>query len=158
VRVFKKSPAGVATIKFRLPDAAAAAARRFASTVAVSGMFTPAALAADPALKRDVTDDLVLKCAQLGVQLAREADDTGAPRAPVAMLPASSAGRVLVACASVVDAVRCVAGVHGLGYAGVSLQAAQLTAVMWGAHLRHTRRSFAQPVCTFVQIVQARVC
>ena len=134
--MFKKSPAGAATIKFRLPDAATAAVQRFGTTVAVAGMFTPAALVSDAALARDVFDDVVLKCRQLGVLLAKETDDAGAPRPPVSVLKGSSAGRVLVATGSAHDARKCAAGMHGLSYAGVSLTAAPLSASLWGAHSR----------------------
>ena len=132
-RVYKKSLSGVATLKLRLPDAAEAARARLARTVMITGMFTLPALAADAELPRVVLEDTLLKCQHVGVALAAEADEHGAPRRAVHVLTASAAGRVAVACASGEDAARCVAGFRGAGYAGVALQAAQVHASMWGA-------------------------
>ena len=135
VRVLKRSPAGVATVKLRTPDAAEAALARLAATVVVTGMFTQPALAADDALPRVVLEDTLLKCRSLGVGLAAEVGVGGALQCAAHVLVDSSAGRVAVACANEAEAEKCVAGVQGAGYAGVALQAARLTAIMWGAHL-----------------------
>ena len=133
VRVYKRSVAGVATIKFRLPEAARTAVERFASTALVARMFTPAELQADAALAKEVVHDALVKCRELGVALAAETDEaTGGPKAPVCLMKGSAVGRVAVACASAADAQRCVAGIAGLGYAGTQLEAAPLAAYLWG--------------------------
>jgi hypothetical protein len=133
VRVYRKSPAGVATIRFRLPEAATSCIARFASTATISGMFTLPVLAADAELSRVVLEDVLVKCRELGVRLAVEAVPPAAQQCPVRVLASSSAGRVMVACAGVEDAATCVEGMAGLGYAGVHLCTARVDASMWGA-------------------------
>lgn len=136
VRVFRKSAAGVATVRFRLPEAAAACVARFSATVMLTRLFTRAALLADVALPRAIVRDVTAKCAQLGVARAAELTVEGAARCPVWPLKGSSAGRVALACASRDAAEAAAQGLNGVERGEAVIEAALVRTQMWGAHPR----------------------
>ena len=136
VRVFRKSVAGVATVRFRLPEAAAACVARFSATAMLTRLFARAALIANSALARDLVRDMTGKCTQLGVARAAELTVDGTARPPVWPLKSSSAGRVALACASRDAAEAAVQGMRGLQGEGAAVEAALVRAQMWGAHWR----------------------
>jgi hypothetical protein len=133
VRVFRKSPAGVATIRCRVPEVAASCITRFAATVMLTKMFTPAALLSDRTLSKEVTEDVHMKCDQVGVPRAAELTVAGGARSAVVPFRSSSLGRVAVACSSAEAAALCVQSMDGLRYAGTPLTATVLEAQFWGA-------------------------
>lgn len=133
IRVFKKSPAGAATIRCRRPEDAKACIARFATTAMLTKMFTPAALLSDPTLFKAVIADVHLKCDEVGVARAVEHTVGGGARGAVVPFRSSAFGRVAVACANVEAAARCVESMGGLGYAGTPLVVAVLKAQLWGA-------------------------
>lgn len=128
VRVLRKAPGGVATAKFRQPDAAQAALLRASATVMIWGMFAAPEMAArGDARAAEVAEDVAERAAALGVGLAGE----GA----VAVMRGSGAGACAVGCADIAGMQRLAMGFDGAAYDGRILRAEALEAEMWGAPL-----------------------
>lgn len=128
VRVLRKAAGGVATAKFRQPDAAQTALLRASSTTMIWGMFSGEEMTArGEARAREVEEDVAERAAALGVKLAEEGG--------VAVLRGSGAGAVAVGCADIAGMQRLALGFDGAAYDGRILRAEAVEAELWGAVL-----------------------
>lgn len=126
VRVLRKAPGGVATAKFRTPEAAQSALLRASATAVIWGMFSAEEMAArGEARAREVAEDVGERAAALGVAVAGEAG--------VVVLRGSGAGAVAVGCADIAGMQRLALGFDGAAYDGRILRAEALEAELWGA-------------------------
>lgn len=122
----RKAAGGVATAKFRQPDAAQTALLRASATTMIWGMFSGAEMATrGEARAQEVEEDVAERAAALGVQLAAEGG--------VAVLRGSGAGAVAVGCADVAGMQRLTLGFDGAAYDGRILRAEAVEAELWGA-------------------------
>ena len=138
VRVFRKSPGGVATARFRVPDDAQSAIQRFSGTAVIWGMFSPAEMR-DRGAERatEVEEDVVERAASLDVRLV--------PQGGLGVLHGQFGhGMVVVGCADIAGMQRLQLGFDAQSYDGRILKAEAVEAFLWGALflLYHVARTY----------------
>jgi hypothetical protein len=129
VRVFRKAPGGVATVRFRVPESAQEAIQRLSATAVIWHMFAPAEMVERAAARAtEVEEDVVERAVALGVRVV---SDGG-----IGVLHgAAGHGMVAVGCSDVAGMQRLLLGFDGAAYDGRALRAEAVEAFLWGAHL-----------------------